>query len=177
MKADDAELRDWVDRQAIAALIYRYSDAVTRADWDQLEGVFAPDATLVVSDLFGFRGDGASDIRQQMSQGSTRLDFLIHDVASIVIDLQSPDSAQATSSAHEMVRGMVPGLGGNDPEMFINFDHYCLYYDDIVKIDGEWKFAYRFAQPLYVVGENAHTGVAVAHYTKLTRSATFPPPA
>ena len=44
-------------------------------------------------------------------------------------------------------------------------------------IDGEWKFAYRFCQPVYFVPENAHAGIAVAKYNELTRSATFPPPA
>jgi SnoaL-like domain len=40
------ELRGWLDRLAIQDLIYRYSDAVTRADWRQCEAVFAPDADL-----------------------------------------------------------------------------------------------------------------------------------
>jgi hypothetical protein len=39
----DAELREWLDRLAIQDLIYRYSDAVTRADWQQCEAVFVPD--------------------------------------------------------------------------------------------------------------------------------------
>ncbi|MDT5044423.1 MAG: hypothetical protein QOG75_276, partial [Mycobacterium sp.] len=29
----ETELREWLDRLAIQDLIYRYSDAVTRADW------------------------------------------------------------------------------------------------------------------------------------------------
>jgi ketosteroid isomerase-like protein len=40
----EVELREWLDRLAIQDLIYRYSDAVTRADWQQCEAVFAPDA-------------------------------------------------------------------------------------------------------------------------------------
>jgi hypothetical protein len=31
----DHEIRKWLDRLAIQDLIHRYSDAVTRADWDQ----------------------------------------------------------------------------------------------------------------------------------------------
>ena len=41
---EGAELREWLDRSAIADLIHRYSDAVTRADWEQCEAVYAPDA-------------------------------------------------------------------------------------------------------------------------------------
>jgi hypothetical protein len=40
----ERELREWLDRLAIQDLINRYSDAVTRADWDQCEAVFAPNA-------------------------------------------------------------------------------------------------------------------------------------
>ena len=36
----DHEIRKWLDRLAIQDLINRYSDAVTRADWDQCEAVF-----------------------------------------------------------------------------------------------------------------------------------------
>ncbi len=38
------ELREWLDRLAIQDLITRYSDAVTRADWQQCETLFAVDA-------------------------------------------------------------------------------------------------------------------------------------
>jgi ketosteroid isomerase-like protein len=40
--SDDA--RAWEDRDAIQQLIYRYSDAVTRADYEQMATVFAADA-------------------------------------------------------------------------------------------------------------------------------------
>jgi len=50
----EAELREWLDRLAIQDLIYRYSDAVTRADWHQCEAVFSPDATWE-SPILGLR--------------------------------------------------------------------------------------------------------------------------
>ena len=37
------DVRGWLDRLAIPDLIHRYSDAVTRADWQQCEAVFAAD--------------------------------------------------------------------------------------------------------------------------------------
>ena len=40
--SDDAHA--WEDRDAIQQLIYRYSDAVTRADYEQMATVFAADA-------------------------------------------------------------------------------------------------------------------------------------
>jgi hypothetical protein len=38
------ELREWLDRLAIQDLINRYSDAVTRADWQQCQTLLAVDA-------------------------------------------------------------------------------------------------------------------------------------
>jgi hypothetical protein len=72
----DAEVREWIDRQAIEDLIHRYSEAVTRADWDQHEAVFAPDAILEVASPFDFRAEGARAIREQTSVGSAKLEFL-----------------------------------------------------------------------------------------------------
>jgi hypothetical protein len=50
----EPEVREWLDRLAIQDLISRYSDAVTRADWQQCAAVFAPDA-LWESPLLGMR--------------------------------------------------------------------------------------------------------------------------
>jgi hypothetical protein len=172
---DGSELRAWIDRQAIADLIHRYSDATTRADWDQLEAVFAADAVLEVTSPFDFRAEGAAEIRTVMSSGSDRLDFLIHRVDSIVIDLQGADRAAATSTIHELGRGTSFGPDGTGEDVWLDWFQYGVYYDDIVKIDGEWKFARRFCQPLYYVGDNAVPGDVIAARSSLVRTPGFPP--
>jgi len=43
----DLELREWQDRLAIQNLIYRYADAVTRADWDPCEAVLAAERSYM----------------------------------------------------------------------------------------------------------------------------------
>jgi hypothetical protein len=40
--AEETELRKWLDRLAIQEILYRYSDAVTRADWEQCEADSLP---------------------------------------------------------------------------------------------------------------------------------------
>jgi hypothetical protein len=172
---DDLELRGWIDRQAIEDLIHRYSDAVTRADWDQHEAVFASDAILEVASLFDSKAEGARAIREQTSEGSSRLEFLIHTVDSSVIRLLGPDRAQATSTIHEMGRSPSPGHSGAEADTWLNWEQYGVYYDDVVKIDGEWKFAHRFCQPLYYVESNALMGQTIAARSALVRSASFPP--
>ena len=51
-----------IESHAIEQLIHRYSDAITRADWDQHEAVFAPDATIEVASPFEFKAAGAHAI-------------------------------------------------------------------------------------------------------------------
>ncbi len=91
-----------------------YSDAVTRADWDHHEAVFAPDAVLEVASQFDFRGGGAAEIRNLTSAGSARLYFLIQTVDSVVIHLLESERAEATSTIHEMGRGVTFGPEGAD---------------------------------------------------------------
>jgi hypothetical protein len=110
-----------------------------------------------------------------MSAGSNRCDFLIHRVDSIVVDLQGADRAQATSTIHELGRGASPNPGGSGTDVWLDWFQYGVYYDDVVKLDGQWKFAYRFCQPLLHVGEDAVPGDAIASRTNLVRTPTFPP--
>jgi hypothetical protein len=144
------DARETDDRLAIQDLINRYSDAVTRADWDQHVAVFVRDAVLEVGSPFDFKAEGAEDIRRQTSEGSARLDCLIQTVHSSVISLTGADHASATSTIHEMGLAVAPVQGAGEEEETVNFDHYGVYYDEIVRIDGEWKFARRYCQPIYV---------------------------
>jgi ketosteroid isomerase-like protein len=163
-----------IESHAIEQLINRYSDAITRADWDQHEAVFAPDATIEVASPFDFKAAGAHAIREQTSAGSARLDFLIHRVDSIVVELLDGDHARATSTIHEMGRGRAPGLSGDQPDTLLNWEQYAVCYDDISKIGGAWKFTRRYCQPIYYQSD-AHAGQAVAARSALVRSDSFPP--
>ncbi len=59
MSVSDAELRAWLDRQAIEDLIHRYSDSVTRGDYEHTAELFAPDA--VWEEVGGVRFDTARE--------------------------------------------------------------------------------------------------------------------
>jgi SnoaL-like protein len=163
-----------VECHAIEQLIHRYSDAITRADWDQHEAVFATDATIEVASPFDFKAEGARTIREQTSAGSAGLDFLIHRVDSIVVELLDSEHARATSTIHEMGRGSAPGLSGDQPDTLLDWEQYAVYYDDISKIGGAWKFTRRYCQPIYYRSD-AHAGQAIAARTALVRSDSFPP--
>ena len=145
----ETELREWLDRLAIQDLIYRYSDAVTRADWLQCEAVFAPDA-LWESPPLGLRYESRDSFLETL-RATTNYDLLIQTPHSSVITLAGADQAHATTTIHEMNRGVTETkseLGDSGTE--INVDTYGIYYDDVARIDGEWKFTHRLFMPFYL---------------------------
>jgi SnoaL-like domain len=145
----DAELREWLDRLAIQDLIYRYSDAVTRADWQQCEAVFVPDA-LWESPPLGLRYECRESFLNTL-RATTTYDLLIQTPHSPVITLTGADQAQATTTIHEMNRGVTgtkSELGDSGTE--INVDTYGIYYDDVARIGGQWKFTHRLFVPFYL---------------------------
>jgi hypothetical protein len=148
---NSTELQQWIDRQAIMDLIYRYSDAVTRGDGEQLDSVFYDDSVLEIGPPFNLRHEGLADIRQLVIEGSTTLEFLVQTASCPVIKLLGPDRAQATTTIYEFLRGSSTA----DSDMAeagtaMNMGQYGVYFDDIVKIDGEWKFAHRLMRSIYL---------------------------
>jgi hypothetical protein len=49
-----------------------------------------------------------------------------------------------------------------------NFEQYGIYFDDIVKLDDEWKFARRLFTPMYV-GTGVVTGQVLTPRSNLLR--------
>jgi hypothetical protein len=145
---DDA--RAWEDRDAIQQLIYRYSDAVTRADYEQMATVFAADAVWH-SPILGMHFDAAREFIDSQADGSTALDVLIQTASNPAIDLLGPDRATATTNVREIIRGSNSqdsafGPAGNE----INVDQYGIYFDEISKLDGAWKFTRRTFVPVLI---------------------------
>jgi hypothetical protein len=142
-----AEQREWLDRLAIQDLVNRYSDAVTRADWEQCASVFAPDA--VWETPAGLRFDSSAAFLEFL-RPTTTYDVLIQMPHSSVVTLTGPDHATATTTVHELTRGVgladtAFGEGGAE----INLEQIGVYYDEMARIDGEWKFTRRRFVPLY----------------------------
>ena len=109
-RASDAEVREWLDRLAIQDLIHRYSDAVTRADYEQMATVFASDAVWE-SPLLGMRYEQASDFIAMQIEGNDSLDVLIQTAHNPVITLDASDMAHATTTIHERIRGIAGEVG------------------------------------------------------------------
>jgi hypothetical protein len=86
-----------------------------------------------------------------------------------VIQLLGPASAQATTTIHEFVRAVsladTPlGDAGSDQ----NFEDWGIYFDDIAKLGGDWKFTRRLFVPMYI-GPGVVTGQVLTPRSDLLR--------
>jgi hypothetical protein len=142
---------DWVDRLAVEGLIHRYASAVTRADWDDVEAVFAPDAVVEISSPYDIRLEGARAIREFLVEATAGSELLIQTAHSTVVRLEDQQRASAVSIIHELSRGNV-GVTTSFAAAgtAVNYESYGIYHDDAVRLGDSWSFARRFFRPLYI---------------------------
>jgi hypothetical protein len=145
---DDHSSTPTLDHVAIVNLLHRYSDSVTRGQLDRDEELFTPDAVVEIGEPFGQRIEGAGAIRQWRSRASADFELLIHTTYSEVVELLGPTQAKVTSQTREMVRSAEQAAVGEGIAMNLVF--YSIYFDDLVKTDGVWKFARRVCRPIYL---------------------------
>jgi len=143
---DLSDIQSALDQLAIVNVLHRYSNFVTRADLDHDEELFTSDAVIEIRAPFDTRIEGSHAIKQWRTGASGALELLVHTTYSPVIQLLDATHAEATSQTREMVRSSDPG----DGELGMNVVFYSVYSDDLVKVDGEWKFARRVCQPIYM---------------------------
>jgi hypothetical protein len=151
-----------LDRLAIQDLIHRYSDAVTRADYEQMATVFAPDAVWE-SPVLNMRYERASDFIAMQIEGNASLDVLIQTAHNPVVTLDGPDLAHATTTIHERIRGIATEIGDGvlgEAGSELNVDQYGIYFDTAVRADGAWKFTRRLFVP-YLIGSGTVVGDVV----------------
>jgi hypothetical protein len=154
----DVETGEWLDRLEIQDLIHRYSDGVTRADWQQCEAVFAPDATWESSAL-GIRCEDRASFMEILRATSSH-DLLIQTPHSSVITLIDAQHARSTTTIHEFIREAAAAEN--------NLEHYGIYFDDLARVDGRWRFTHRVFQLIYV-GRGCVTGDLVTPRSALLR--------
>jgi hypothetical protein len=143
----EMELTGWLDRQAVQDLIHRYSDSITRGDFEQTVTVFASDA-IWEDPEFGVRFESAAAFMDYLIEGSASLELLIQTPHSPVIELVG--DGRATTTIHEIIRGVATAessVGAIGKE--INIDRYGIYYDELAKFGSEWKFTHRIFVPFF----------------------------
>ena len=145
----DDIMRQWIDKCAIQELIYRYTDSVNRADWDETIKLYAHDAVWE-SPALEMHFDSAEAFVENL-RATTSSELLVQTASSPVISLRGEDRAQATTTIHEFVRGSTSTDSALGPKgSAINFEDYGIYYDEIARLDGDWKFTHRVFVPTYI---------------------------
>jgi TusA-related sulfurtransferase len=133
------ELANWLDKLAIQELIYTYSDAASRGDWDVFATLFTADAVWEVAAPVDSRVVGAEEIVRTARTNVDAEDFLVQMTHGAVITLHGDDRASSTTTIHAIAKRQ----GHHD------VTNYGIYYDELVKIDGAWKFSQRRLVPVY----------------------------
>jgi SnoaL-like domain len=154
----DVETREWLDRLEIQGLIHRYSDGVTRADWQQCEAVFTSDA-LWESSALGIRCEDRASF-MEILRATSSYDLLIQTPHSSVITLIDAHHARSTTTIHELIR---EAAGAEN-----NLEQYGIYFDELARVDGRWKFTHRVFQLIYV-GSGCVTGDLITPRSALLR--------
>ncbi len=129
---------EWVERIAIQDLVVRFSDAVTRGDWEAFEDLWLSDGVWEESAPFDLRIEGASAICAHVTSLET-VDFFVQMVHGAVVTLESDERATSRTTIHSFARA------GD-----IGFENLGIYYDELRKVAGEWRFAHRRLENIYV---------------------------
>jgi hypothetical protein len=96
---------DWIEIFKIQQLIYRYFDSVNRGDLEMMRTLFADDAVWE-EPLFGLREESADAFVEFFRHATATAELLILTPHCPAISLLSADSAQATTTLHELTRGV-----------------------------------------------------------------------
>jgi hypothetical protein len=130
----DMETRD---RVAIQELVYRYSDAVTRGDWDDIATVLTTDAVWE-SPALRLHFEGHEPFLDFLRSTITDDSVLIQTAHGTVIDFTGPDSAGVRTTINEIVR--TPTL---------NSELHGIFFDEVERCADGWRFTHKLFVPLY----------------------------
>jgi hypothetical protein len=154
--------QQWIDKFAIQELIYCHSDAVTRGDLSAFESLYEPDATME-NRLVGLRWESARAFVDYFGESTAAADLLIQTAHNPVVRLLNENTARATTTIFEQLRGTLAadspvGTQGDQ----VNLSVYGVYYDDVSKSSGQWRFTHRLYVPLYTDQGEAGSEVLTA---------------
>lgn len=127
---DNAELRT---RIGVGHLMASYQYLADSGKTRQLSQLFAPDAVFTNNSGVFHGPDGVLEFFQSVKESFVNAGFLPgrHHLSSIYVDPR-PDGSASTYACFQFV-----GIHGAD--------HWGTYRDEVVEIDGTWKFRERTA--------------------------------
>jgi ketosteroid isomerase-like protein len=125
------------DRVAIQELVYRYSDAVTRGDWDAIAGLLTADAVWE-SPALRLHFEGPEPFLDFLRSTIAEDSVLIQTAHGSVIDFTGPDAASATTTINELARTST-----------LNAELHGVFFDELARSADGWKFTHKLFVPIY----------------------------
>lgn len=124
-----------LDEYQIQQTISRYTEAASRAAWDEVIATFVPDAIWEIVAI-GQKIQGREQIRAAMMEFTKTWDYGMQINAPAVITVDG-DTATARSLVREVGRA-----SGKDEV----FEMFGVYVDRLVRTADGWKFAHRIME-------------------------------
>ena len=128
-------LQEISDRLEIQDLFARYSFAIDERDWDALDRVFTPDASIDYSETGGAKGS-LNEIKAWLPKALERFPAFQHMVATTKLDLEGDRASSRTILFNPMVHR---NDAGENTTFFIGL----WYRDTLVRTGDGWRIAER----------------------------------
>jgi hypothetical protein len=127
-------MQEMSDRIEIGDLIARYAHAIDDRDYDALDRIFTPDATIDYTELGGEKGTLA-ETKRYLAEAMGGFGSYQHMSATTRLDLDG-DRAKARTI---LFNPMMMKHEGEDRMFFIGL----WYRDDLVRTEAGWRIAHR----------------------------------
>ncbi len=141
---DDA-IRDVRDRLEIADLMHRYAQMVDFREWDRMDSVFAPDATIDYTSTGGKSGP-YRDILAWLDRALEPWPVNLHFITNLTVEL---DGDRARSRCY--FNAPMGRVGDDGAQLVITNAGY--YADDLVRTDAGWRITQRHCEQTLMIGQ------------------------
>lgn len=133
------------DRYEIEQLLYRYAWMVDERQWQLMDDVFAPHATIDYTSTGGVEGPYREAL-QWLERALSGWPINLHTIGNIAIEF---DGDIASSRCH-FIAPMGRRRADGSQEVISNAGYY---FDTLTRVDGRWLIAQRICRQTIMVGQ------------------------
>ncbi len=138
-------LREVRDRLEIQELMHRYAHMVDQREWQLMDEVFAPDATIDYTSTGGQRGDHRATL-EWLQRALEPWPLNLHFITNLVVSLDG-DRARSRCYFHAPM-GRVEEDGSQ-----LVITNAGWYDDELVRTEHGWRIAHRDCRQTIMIGQ------------------------
>ena len=141
MAEDVLSIQEISDRIRIQDLLVRYTVAIDTQDWELLDTVFLPDATVDYTTSGGIRGS-YPEVRAWLAKALAIFDMTQHMISNSVVELAG-DQATAKTMVYNP-------MGRKQPDGSLHLFYVGAYYiDKLVRTPEGWRISDRYEEQAF----------------------------